>query len=74
MDVPAAVDGHSSVRNVGELSRGDGAAAALRGAEQGCAGSRLRRAGLPYTSTREPPSLGKGSVAYDWISEALHTP
>ena len=60
MDVPAAVDGHSSVRNVGELSRGDGAAAALRGAEQGCAGSRLRRAGLPYTSyTREPPSLGR---------------
>ena len=36
--------------------RGDGAAAALHGAEQGCAGSRLRRAGLPYTSTREPPT------------------
>ena len=34
--------------------RGDGAAAALHGAEQGCAGSRLRRAGLPYTYTREP--------------------
>ena len=37
-------------------ARGDGAAAALRGAKQGCAGSRLRRAGLPYTSTREPPT------------------
>ena len=56
MDVPAAVDGHRSVRNVGELSRGDGAAAALDGAEPGCAGSRLCWIGLPYTSyTGEPP-------------------
>ena len=40
--------------------RGDGAAAALRGAEQGCAGSRLRRAGLPYTylHQRAPNCVG----------------